>query len=134
MEIVRQTLDTFNAFMRGELSSEAAAKMVDPQFALDWYDERTLPAQHVRGAPELIGVWEQLRSVLADVTWDPLEVIEAPDARVLVSIRASGRGRESGVPFEVHYFQLWTIRDGTVRDAEFFRHRADALEAAGLSE
>jgi hypothetical protein len=53
--------------------------------------------------------------------------------RVLISIRQTGRGRQSGVPIEYHYFQLFTIRDGKVRKVEFFRHPADALEAAGLS-
>jgi ketosteroid isomerase-like protein len=65
---------------------------------------------------------------------EPLEFIEAPDDRVLISIRQTSRGRQSGVPIEYHYFQLFTIRDGKVRKVEFFRHRADALEAAGLSE
>jgi hypothetical protein len=38
------------------------------------------------------------------------------------------------VPVTVHAFHLWTIREGKVREMELFRHRADALEAAGLSE
>ena len=61
-------------------------------------------------------------------------MIDAPDGRVLVLTQQSGRGRESGVPIVIHFFQLWTIRDGRVWRIEYFRHRADALEAAGLSE
>jgi len=34
----------------------------------------------------------------------------------------------------IHFFQLSTIRDGKVSKIEYFRHRADALEAAGLRE
>jgi hypothetical protein len=34
----------------------------------------------------------------------------------------------------LHFFELLTIRDGKLRKMEFFRHRTDALEAAGLSE
>jgi hypothetical protein len=37
-------------------------------------------------------------------------------------------------PIVIHIFYLWTIRDGNVRKMEVFRHRADALEAAGLRE
>jgi hypothetical protein len=62
------------------------------------------------------------------------ELIEAPDDRVVVSIRQSGRGRESGVPIVIHFFEVLTLRDGNVRKIEYFRHRADALEAAGLRE
>jgi hypothetical protein len=29
---------------------------------------------------------------------------------------------------------VWTIRDEKIRQIEYFRHRADALEAAGLKE
>ncbi len=50
------------------------------------------------------------------------------------SFAKGGRGRQSGVPIEIHFFELATIRDGKVRQIEYFRHRADALEAAGLSE
>jgi hypothetical protein len=34
----------------------------------------------------------------------------------------------------IHFFEVDTLRDGKVRKIEYFRHRADALEAAGLSE
>ena len=71
---------------------------------------------------------------MADVTWEPLEFIEASDDRVLVPVRMTGRGREGGVPVVIKFTQLWTIRDGRVRKTEFFRHHADALEAAGLRE
>jgi ketosteroid isomerase-like protein len=53
---------------------------------------------------------------------------------VLCFVRQAGRGRQSGVPVEIHFFEVFTIRDEKVRKAEFFRHRADALEAAGVSE
>ena len=136
MEIVRKATDAVNAFMRGELSSEGLTEFADEQFEFRWYDDRTLPdlPQHLQGTPAGIGMIEQLRSAWADLTWEPLEFIEAPDDRVVTALRLSGRGREGGVPLVVHYFQVWTIRDEKVRKGEIFRHRADALEAAGLSE
>ena len=60
--------------------------------------------------------------------------IEAPGGRVVVLVRQSGRGRQSGVPIVIHFFELCTIRDGKMRKIEYFRHRADALKAAGLEE
>src|SRR5512132_2492986 len=136
VEIVRKSFDAFNAVMRGEMSSEAAAELLDPRFEGGWYDQRTYPdtPQHLRGVPEVIGVWEQLRSLWVDLVREPLEITEAPDGRVLVCTRLSGRGRESNVPIVIHFFTVFTIRDGRVRKGEIFRHRADALEAAGLSE
>jgi ketosteroid isomerase-like protein len=131
---VRKTVDGFNAFMQGELSSSAYAELYDPQIELRWHDQQTYPdtPQHLRGVPDCIAFSEQFRDGWVDLAQEPLELIEGPGGRVLGVIRQSGRGRESGVPIVIHFFEVFTIRDGKVRRVEFFRHRADALEAAGL--
>jgi ketosteroid isomerase-like protein len=136
VEIVRRTLDNFYAFMRGELSREALAELVDPQSELHWRDQQTYPdtPQHLRGVPELIEFGEQYRRTWADLATELLELIDAPGDRVLALIRQSGRGRQSGVPVEIHFFVVLTIRDRRVCEVEFFRHRPDAFEAAGLRE
>jgi ketosteroid isomerase-like protein len=135
VEVARKYFDAFNAFMRDELSSEAYAELFDSEFELHW-DEQTYPdtPQQLGGAPDFIAFMEQYRAGWVDLVQEPLEIIDVPDGRVLVLTRQSGRGRESGVPIVIHFFGLWTIRDGKLRQVEFFRHRADALEAAGLSE
>jgi hypothetical protein len=81
-EIVRQGFEAFNAFMRGELSSEAYAEHFDPQIDVHWH-ERTYPdtPQHFRGAKELIVFAEQYRGGWADLVAEPLELIEAPGGR-----------------------------------------------------
>ena len=139
VEAVRAALGLFNAFMRGEVSRETvllAVEEADPQFEFKFHEGRYMPDSppETSGAAALIESWEQYRSALADVTWEPLEFIEASDDRVLVPIRATGRGRESDVPFEYQFSALWTIREGNVHNVEFFRYHAEALEAAGLSE
>jgi ketosteroid isomerase-like protein len=53
---------------------------------------------------------------------------------VLVSVRQRGVGTTSGVETELRYFQLWSFRGGKVIRMESTRDRAEALEAAGLSE
>jgi ketosteroid isomerase-like protein len=66
-----------------------------------------------------------------------LEVEELIDAghQVLVLIRFGGRGRVSGADVEVLVWNLWTFRDGEpIRWTYFGEDRAQALEAAGLSE
>ena len=64
VEIVRKTLHDFNEFMRGELSGESVMELVDVPFEFHWHDARTLPdlPQDLRGAPEAIEFFEQLRS------------------------------------------------------------------------
>jgi ketosteroid isomerase-like protein len=137
VEIVREYFDAINAFMRGELSSEAFAELLDPEVEVHGVDPGRglfdLP-QHVRGVPEKMWIWEQFRSAWTDLVMESDEIIGAPDERVFTVVHQSGRGQESGIPIEFHVFLVFTIRDGKVWKEELFRHRAEALEAAGLSE
>ena len=135
-DTIRQYTDAVNAFMRGELSSEALAEGFDPQIEMIWRDRQTYPdfPQHLRGLAEVIAFLEQYRERWIDLVQEQLEVIEVPDGRVVALIRQTARGRQSGVPIVIHFFVLHTIRDGKMRKIEYFRHRADALRAAGLGE
>ena len=101
-----------------------------------WPDPQTYPdfPQHLRGLAELIAFAEQVRDAWIDHFYELLELSEVPDGRVVALVRHSARGRQSGVPIVFHFFQLCTIRDGKLRKVQFFRHRADALRAAGLGE
>jgi ketosteroid isomerase-like protein len=136
VEIVRRAGEKFNAFMRGELSSKAFAESFDPQIEVHWRDRRTYPdtPQQVRGVHDLVRFSEQYRATWTDLFAEQVEIIDAPEERVLLSVRQSSRGRESGVPMVIHFFEVDTLRDGKVCRIDYFRHRADALEAAGLSE
>ena len=133
---IRRHTDDFNAFMRGELSSEAYAEGFDPQLEVLWRDRQTLPdfPQQLRGLAEFIALAEQVRDGWIDRVRELLKLIEVPDGRVVAFVRQSGRGRQSGVPIVLHFFELWTIRNEKACKVEFFRHRADALHAAGLGE
>jgi ketosteroid isomerase-like protein len=134
--VVRRALEAWNAFMRGELSSEAYAESFDPQSELVWSGERIYPdtPQRLRGLKDVIAFTEEFRNGWDALRQELLEISEIPDGRVLALIRQSGRGRESGVPISIHFFELCTIRDGKLGRIEYFRHRVDALEAAGLRE
>ncbi|MGI9019307.1 MAG: nuclear transport factor 2 family protein [Solirubrobacterales bacterium] len=71
-------------------------------------------------------------------TWDDyrVEAEELLDAgpSVVVIMRERGRGKSSGTPFDRQHPQLWTFRGDRIIRWESFRTRAEALEAAGLSE
>ena len=56
------------------------------------------------------------------------------DDHVLVVTTNRGKGRASGVPISRQTAQLMTVRDGKIVRQDFFASRAEALEAAGLSE
>jgi hypothetical protein len=60
-------------------------------------------------------------------------VVDAGD-RVLLTSHHRGRGRGSGVQIDTRLYSVYTLRGGKVVQEDEYGHRAEALEAAGLSE
>ena len=77
-DTIRQGIDAFNAFMRGELSTEAIAEGSDPQIELLWPDRQEYPdfPQHLRGLAEVIAFAEDVRDGWIHFVQELLEVIE----------------------------------------------------------
>ncbi len=76
---------------------------------------------------DFLDAWESVR-------WDPEEIIEVDETRLIVLSHVRMRGRGSGVQVDATAAQLWTITDGKARRIKLFQSKAEALEAAGLSE
>jgi ketosteroid isomerase-like protein len=49
-------------------------------------------------------------------------------------LRATGTASHTGIEVDVEWAAVWTIRDGKVLRAQGYLNRAEAIEAAGLSE
>jgi ketosteroid isomerase-like protein len=67
--------------------------------------------------------------------WE-LEVDAFRDAgdRVVVLVRQRGRSKTAGMPVEMSFAQVWTLRDGKAALMEMYSDPAEALEAVGLSQ
>ena len=65
---------------------------------------------------------------------DDIEYMDAGPDKVLVHQRNDVRGGESGVNVEIDYWDVISFRDGKMIREQWFESRAEALEAAGLSE
>jgi ketosteroid isomerase-like protein len=74
----------------------------------------------------VVAPWEK-------VTTDPKQVIEALDGRILSIDEWHFHGRD-GIEIERELPNLFTFRGGRIVRSEGFTDRAEALEAAGLSE
>jgi ketosteroid isomerase-like protein len=74
---------------------------------------------------EWVEPWEDL-----DIDWR-IEPAGSDAALAIIDMR--GRGRASGVPAEMRFFQLWTFRDGRVVRMEMFSDVDEARRAAGLA-
>jgi ketosteroid isomerase-like protein len=80
----------------------------------------------IEGSRHYWGTW-------TDYRLDLEELIDAGSSVVLV-VREQARGRGSGVPHELRFAQVWRFHRGKVTRWELFPDKAEALEAAGLSE
>jgi ketosteroid isomerase-like protein len=90
-------------------------------------------AHHCLGQEGLTAFMREYLKAWENFTMTAEELIEA-ESSVVVAVRQRAVGRESGVPSEIRYFEVWTFRGRSVLRIEQFRERVDALEAVGLSE
>jgi ketosteroid isomerase-like protein len=84
-----------------------------------------------RGKDGIRAAWRRWLGALERVSFTAEEISDAGDD-VLVRLRMSGRGRESGAPVEQVITMVWTVRGGSVVYVRVYRDRADALAAVGL--
>ena len=125
-ENVDATRRSIEAYRRGDYPRASAHLAPD----VVWTVGQELPA-HGPAAVRAMwerwdGEWEQLETVVE-------EVIDAGD-KVLMAVRYRGRGRASGVEVNDRLFEVHTFRDSRCVRKVDFQKRAEALEAAGLSE
>ncbi len=70
--------------------------------------------------------------------WDDweMEVEEYIDAgeRVVVIVNQRGRSKASGIPVDMRFAQVWTLRNGQGIRMQMYASPDEALEAVGLSE
>ncbi len=118
------------------------ADQIDRAFR-DYVDEQVfevhLPSDYPEGEPVFRGRegFAEMLAMLGE-TWGKWR-IEAErfltaDDRVVAFVRILAEGVSSGVPIEVETTHIWTIRGGRATSMHAYRDRAEALEAAGLSE
>ena len=84
---------------------------------------------------DVVGRWflDWFRSFERGYRFNLEEARDLGDA-VLVVAKHQGRGRASGAEVQVRMAYLYRVRDGKVARIELYLGRAEALEAAGLSE
>jgi ketosteroid isomerase-like protein len=112
----------------------AWTEKLDPGFEWD-FTAYPLPDVADRGAglndfleflAEYVGSWAAYQAETG-------ELIDAGES-VVTAFRESIRARESEVTMERDLFFVWTLKSGTAIRLGSYRARAEALEAAGLSD
>jgi ketosteroid isomerase-like protein len=126
VEIVRRS---YEAYERGDL--EAVRETVDPEIVVCRWE---LDAATYHGWEGLLAAISEWVEGFDEFTLTGEEFIDANQHQVLVRIRQSAVGAQSGVPIEADFWHLHTIHDGKATRLDMFPTKAQAREAAGLSE
>jgi ketosteroid isomerase-like protein len=127
VEIVRRA---YEAGSRGDLA--AALERLAPDFELD-LSSLYPDAPIVRGVGELLR-WTYSGPWGGSVHLHAERFFDLDEERVLVFVRVTATGEGSGVPVELRVAHELTLRNGLVVRCKVHADRAEALEAAGLSE
>jgi ketosteroid isomerase-like protein len=79
---------------------------------------------------EFLGHWA---AAFDDFGFEAEEMVDAGDA-VLIRLHQWGRGKDTGAQVDSRTWQLFTFHDGRIVHCRGYATKAEALEAAGLSE
>jgi ketosteroid isomerase-like protein len=128
LEIMRVGYERFVA------TGEFVAGLATDDFVWSMSNFHGWPEQQIYegidGAKAFLSEWKD-----AWEDWE-LEVdgfYEAGD-KVVVLVRQRGRSKAAGMPVEMSFAQVWTLRDGKQTRMDMYSDRDEALEAARLSE
>ena len=128
VEVIRTVMDLYS---RGEW--DEALRYLHPRIV--WRSpEVGLVAGSYEGRDGVRQFWRDVDDAFDGFSATLEEVIARGDDRVVVGVRIAGRGRASGIDANMAIYQATTFQDGMAFRVGFFLSRADALEAAGLSE
>ena len=112
--------------------SESIAALAKDYLHPDFELETTFAGSTVRGFE---GLTDFISEVQENLGYAPVpeEFIDLGE-QIVVVLRVSGRGTQSGVPVASQVATVWTIEDGRAVHAKAFTSRAEALQAVGVSE
>jgi len=127
VEVVRRGYEHWLA------AGELLAEITHPDFAWDmstfrgWPERQTYPG--IEGARQFIAEWGD-----AWESWE-IEIEDLLDGgdRIVAIVRQRGRAKATGASVEMHFAQVWTIRDGLQVRMEMYASPEEALEDVGLS-
>jgi ketosteroid isomerase-like protein len=85
-----------------------------------------------RGREAVLQFWREFTGTVGGEM--EIETADHFGDRVLTIATITGTGGTSGVPTEIRFGQVWSLRDGKVSRIDSYYRASDALEAAGLEE
>jgi ketosteroid isomerase-like protein len=120
----------YAAMERGDLP--AVLELCDPEIEFD-NSNAVFEARVYHGHEGVLSFFSRSADMWESQRWQAQEVISVDDDQILIVHRIVSVGRD-GVETVAHNANLLTMRNGKAVRIKTFQTKADALEAAGLSE
>jgi ketosteroid isomerase-like protein len=120
----------YDAFNRGDI--DGVLELCAPH--VEWNDIDVLDTPAVKGKDAVRAYFVTILEPWEVVRREPEEMIDLGDDRVLALIHLTGRGKGSGIEVDNRGADLVTYKKGKLVRWVAYQDRAQALEAAGLSE
>jgi ketosteroid isomerase-like protein len=127
VEVVRRAVEAWN---RRDLTTLLTVFRSDAE--IDWSRARGPLKGVYRGHDELEAFWDEFWSAFEDVQLEAHGFADA-GSEVVYSNTSHSRGRQ-GIEVIARSTFVSTVQNGQVTRLRMFQERAEALEAAGLSE
>jgi ketosteroid isomerase-like protein len=119
----------FEALSSGDM--ERILAFVDPEFEAVIPPEFSAEPDTYRGYEGVRRYMASFEDAMDEIRFVGDQVWDAGD-RVVVEVRVTAKGRETGIPVEQRIAQVWAIRDGKATRAETYVSVSEALKAVGL--
>jgi hypothetical protein len=115
----------------GVAEADAAVRAsISDQVVVEFHGASGLPeGRRYVGLDSYLKLWRQWLAAFDEYEVEHRDY-EQVEANVLVSVVHRGRGRGSGLPFELAQSQRWVVRDGSVLEIHIYDSRDEALADA----
>ena len=127
VEVIRRGLEALSS---GDI--DRILEFVDPDFEGQVPPELSTEPDTYRGHAGMRRYFQSFWDDMEDIRFQAERMWEAGDS-VVVDTRMTARGKQTAIPVEQRFGQIWTLRDGRAIAVENFASVGDALEAAGLA-
>jgi ketosteroid isomerase-like protein len=121
----------FEAMNCGDMSEILG--FVDPDFETVIPSELSAEPDTYRGHEGVRRYFETFRDAMGEIRFEVDRVWDAGD-KVVVAVRLTAKGKQTGIPVTQELAQVWTIRDGKAIRADNYVTLSQALESVGLTE
>jgi ketosteroid isomerase-like protein len=128
VDIVRRGLEVFNSE-----DLERILTFMHPEFEAEVPAELSAEPDTYSGHDGIRRYFESFRDAMDEIRFHPERFWDAGES-VVVAARLTAKGRQTEIPVEQRFAQVWSIRDGRAIGVKTYATVAQALQAVGLRE